>query len=206
MHTRKNKTHGNESRAVANNLSTGSGGISRSRPVQMKKTGTIEVYPEQHADAVDAEPHDKDHAVGFKMPVKFIVDPAFALINVSDRFSFLQYVKDEYEVQDSAGTPTLTQAYGAWNLDDYGFDDAKGDWSSDHSTTSWEDTPGFVEGREIPAGNVLSKYEVKFFWEVKDKGKSIHKTNEITLTAESDDKDNVTYDTEDVNYDIDLPD
>jgi hypothetical protein len=217
-----------------------SGAMIQSRPnpslnLVQRRTAAIRVDPAKHPAAVEQEPHDSDHDIGFRMPVSLTVDPGYGYAEVSDHLKFLQYVKDEYNVQDEDGSEILTGEYGDWELDSYGFESAKGNWETNANTTKWTDTPGFLGTHKLKAGQLLSKYEVKFYWTVeadqdqkveedeedeeerggrkrgkltkrkeKEKKKQLHKTKEITLTAEAGDNDAITYTTESVNENIEV--
>jgi len=137
------------------------------------------------------------HEVGFEMPVIFRLNPGFRYNTVSDRYTFLQYVKDKWDIIDEEGIE-LDKGGRSWALDEYGYDSARGDWDSSHTTTDWIYTLGFVGSARLGPGQLLSKYQAEFYWVVKKGRTKIYQTDKIKLIAEGDDRDVIRYSTQNV--------
>jgi len=179
--------------------------------VQREKV-TLSVDSQQHEDAVDVEPENEEHEVGFRMNAHLEPENASQYADVSDRFDLRQYVKDSHWMAFANGDydedTNVEEDY--WELDEFGYEDAGGEWTSDNDRTSFFDQPGFLGDRAIPATHVLGNYKVKFYWTVAavpgegEEQEDAEESGEIELEADPDDDGNVTYNTEDLNEDFDL--
>ncbi len=176
--------------------------VAQTAPIQLR-AGTLNVDTAQHGDAVDQVPNDQKYNVGFVMDVSLNISQPFQYNFFLENFELTQYVRDEYEFWDEEQSVD-SQALGEWARDSYGQDEDPGDWNSDGDSTTWQDTPGWVEGTNIETGYLLNEYAVEFYFTIGDaNGGILYTSDEIRLLADSDNEGNLDYTTPDINDAID---
>ena len=161
----------------------------------------LTVQFKKHPNAVSVDDPAKIREIGFKVTTKLESDTS-VVSELQDRYTLEQWCKDKFwaseRSNDNSSWVDGNWVKTSWHIDKFGKTTDAGDWSSDKTSTTFEDEPGFLglsgtNGRALIKNQRLGDYEVTFKWKVKDGSQVIMETNEATLKASPDNNNNITY-------------
>lgn len=168
----------------------------------MADTLVLKVENQKHEDSADNDnPDNGERAFGFRVNATLTLDRNVAS-TLQETYRLEQWVKDS-SWQQSRPNADQDAAHSdwkdeheevrAWERDEFGEVDDKGEWNSTRNETRFHDQPGFLGNTKLSNLYRLGEYIVTFKWKVYNGRDLLLETEELTFKADPDDNGIVSY-------------